>query len=68
LAQEAGGAISLVNCDPNELSNAMVNLLNDAELATRLGSNAAALAKERYSLEALGVSLAELYRSTIHSS
>jgi glycosyltransferase involved in cell wall biosynthesis len=68
LAQEAGGTISLVNCDPNELSNAMVNLLHDVELATRLGSHAAALAKERYSLEALGVSLAELYRSTIHSS
>lgn len=68
LAQEAGDAITLVNCEPSALSDAITNLLNNTELAARLGSQAAALAKERYSLDALGINLAELYRSTIHSS
>ena len=48
-----------------DLAKALLQVLEEPELAQRLRTNGRKLARERYSLEAMGDSLARLYRETL---
>jgi glycosyltransferase involved in cell wall biosynthesis len=57
---QAGAGIA-TSIEPKEIAQALQMLLDDENRRTQMGRRAAALAKERYSLEAMGTRLKELY-------
>jgi glycosyltransferase involved in cell wall biosynthesis len=64
LAAECEDAIDVVPCESAPLRAALTRLLHDEDARAALGRRAAALAQQRWSLEATGAKLAELYRET----
>ncbi len=64
LAMEPGndGAVCVTTCDSEALSHAMSRLLDDAPERVKLAKGAQEVVTQRYSLEAMGKSLATLYR------
>ncbi|MFZ4763680.1 MAG: glycosyltransferase [Roseimicrobium sp.] len=58
-------ALTVVPCDAAKLSHAMAVALDDDALRLAMGHRAAAIALERYSLQAQGISLAKLYRDLL---
>ena len=58
-------AALVVPCEEDALTDAIERLLEDEATRTRLGTNAARMATERFSLEAAGQSLRRLYNSVV---
>jgi glycosyltransferase involved in cell wall biosynthesis len=57
----AAGAGLAVAPEPKEIARALRKILDDEALRTDMGQRAAALAKERFSLDAMGRGLKDLY-------
>lgn len=57
----------LTKADPSELATAVGTLLVDPERRARMGTAAAAMAKERFGTERLVRDTADLYRSILQS-
>jgi glycosyltransferase involved in cell wall biosynthesis len=62
---EAARAGIVVEQEPARLAQAMEQLLADAGLSRQLSANARKLAAERYSLNAMGASLCQLYQEIL---
>jgi glycosyltransferase involved in cell wall biosynthesis len=63
---EAGAGLS-VSPQPEAIAEALRTLLDDEALRAEMGRKAAALAEERYSLEAMGKRLVALYERIVNS-
>lgn len=55
-----GGEV--VESDPEELASALVRLLNNPELRTKMGENGARLVRERFAWRGIAAEMVELYR------
>ena len=60
----AAGAALIVPCQAGDIAKGMRELLSDGAWRERLGVQSRALIRERFSLEAVGAQLMELYQST----
>ena len=68
LAREAGDAVALAKLGTDDLRKEMLRLLEDTAAAADLGRRAAKIARENYSLEAMGAGLLKLYKSVASSA
>ena len=64
----AADAALVVPCQAPALANALRQLLTEPEIRARLGVNASRLAAEKFSLQAVGGALVQLYRSILQTS
>lgn len=62
---EAGAGLE-VSADPGHIAAALKQLAGDVRLRDEMAIRAAALARSRYSVEAMGRRLMELYQSVLH--
>ena len=63
----AAGAGSIINCDAQELSDAIVSLLGDDRARMQMGELGKLLVKERYTWDVAGEQLVALYRKILRS-
>jgi glycosyltransferase involved in cell wall biosynthesis len=70
LAEEmdTAGAGIATEPEPSAIAGALDRLLSDDRLCTEMGARAAALASQRFSADAMGAGLAELYARIIQET
>ena len=63
-----GSAGLVVNCDSEQLAQAMIKLLDDTDLSQRMGENGRRLVNERFTLDKIATKMIEVYERVISSN
>jgi len=64
----AAGAGLAVEPNPENIARGIITVLSDSALRAAMGGRAAALAREQYSVEAMGLGLVRLYEGILKNS
>ena len=63
VAKDSAGLV--VNCDSEQLAQAMIKLLDDTDLSQRMGENGRRLVNERFTLDKIATKMIEVYERVI---
>ena len=66
VAKDSAGLV--VNCDSEQLAQAMIKLLDDTDLSQRMGKNGRRLVNERFTLDKIATKMIEAYERVISSN